>query len=134
MDLNELQKQLRELTAALPAMQEALKERATQEAVDGGAAVAVRPFSFRHPKTGETDPWFGLAYQDWLTLRHEGFSGVFTTNDVASERAKLFIIYDEAAAYLKARASEQGQTLASRGGVPPRLQAGKDKIKEAAAA
>jgi len=90
--------------------------------VDGGAAVAVRPWAFRHPLKGESDPWFGLAYQDWLTLRNEGLPGVFTTSDPASPRAKLFITFDDAAAFLKARAAAQATALADRGGATERLR------------
>lgn len=104
-----------------PALEAALKEKSVEEAVDGGAAVAVRPFSFRMPLKGECDPWFGLAYQDWLALRNDGFTGIYTPNEPTSERAKLFIIFDEAAAFLKARAAAQGEKLASRGGVTGRL-------------
>ena len=110
-----------------PAMEAALKERSVQEAVDGGAAVAVRPWSFRHPLKGEVDPWFGMAYQDWLALRNEGFEGIFTPNSPGSERAKIFIIYDEAAAFLKARAGAQASALADRGEATARLRVARQK-------
>lgn len=113
-----------------PAMEAALKERSVQEAVDGGAAVAVRPWSFRHPLKGEVDPWFGLAYQDWLALRNEGFSGIYTPNPADSERAKIYIIYDEAAAFLKARAAAQAPALRSRGDATARLREAKQKGRE----
>jgi hypothetical protein len=106
----------------IPALQEQLKERAVKEAVDDGAAVAVRPWSFRHPLKGETDLWFGLAYQDWLSLRKEGFDGVYTPNDPSSGRARLMIIYEEAVRYLKAKAERQKGNLASRGADNERLR------------
>jgi len=115
-----------------PAMEAALKERSVQEAVDSGAAVAVRPWSFRHPLKGEADPWFGLAYQDWLALRNEGFSGIYTPNAASSERAKIFIIYDEAAAFLRARAIAQAPALADRGEATARLREAKQKGETAA--
>ena len=117
-----------------PAMECALKERSVQEAVDGGAAVAVRPWSFRHPLKGESDPWFGLAYQDWLSLRNEGFTGIYTPNSAESDRAKIFIIYDEAANFLKARAAAQAAMLASRGGATARLREAKQMKGEGSAA
>jgi hypothetical protein len=120
-DLSQALKQLSELQSLLPAMQSALKERAMQEAVDGGAAIAVRPWSFRHPLKGECDPWFGLAYQDWLALRNEGFKGIYTSSEPTSERAKLFIIFDEATVFLKARAAAQAEALANRQGATARL-------------
>ena len=116
-----------------PAMEAALKEQSVQEAVDGGAAVAVRPWSFRHPLKGENDPWFGLAYQDWLALRNEGFKGIYTPNAADSERAKIFIIYDEATAFLKARATAQAAALSSRGEATARLRQAKSKQREEAA-
>ena len=102
---------LKELAAR---MEPALQERAVKEAVDGGAAVAVRPWSFRHPFKGESDPWFGLAYHQWLALRNEGFRGFFTAGETGSPRAALFIIYDQAAAFLAARAERQAEQLAGR--------------------
>lgn len=122
MDITQALQGLQQMQAMLPQLQEALKTRAVQQAVDGGAAVAVRPFSFRMPLKGETDPWFGLAYQDWLALRNEGFTGIYTPNDPGSERAKLFVIYDEAAAFLKGRAERQAEPLANRGAATARLK------------
>lgn len=98
---------LNALAALLPQIQESLKERAVQQAVDGGAAVAVRPWSFRHPMKGETDVWFGLAYHEWLEMRHEGFKGVYSVGRVESGRAKLFIIFDRAAEWLAQKAEQQ---------------------------
>lgn len=107
MNPSETLKSLETLTALLPDLQEALRERVTQQAVDGGAAVAVRPWSFRHPLKGQSDPWFGLAYHEWLALRREGFTGVYSTGDVESGRAKLMIIFDRAAEYLAQRSVAQ---------------------------
>jgi hypothetical protein len=107
MDTETAMKAVEAMKAMLPQLQEALREKVTQTAVDGGAAVAVRPWSFRHPLKGETDPWFGLHYHEWLGLRKEGFAGVYTTGDAASGRAKLMIIFDRAAEYLAARSAQQ---------------------------
>lgn len=134
MDLTALAKQLADLTAALPAMQAAVKERATQEAVDGGAAIAVRPWSFRHPLKGECDPWFGITYHEWLALRNAGFKGIYTTGDPSSDRAKLYIIYDEAALFLKARAAAQCGSLSDRSESTARLLQARKQKGEAAAA
>lgn len=128
MDLTDALKGLEAIQGMLPQMQAALKEKAVQQAVDGGAAVAVRPWSFRHPLKGEADPWFGLAYQDWLGLRNEGFSGIFTPNEPESGRAKIYIIYDEAAAFLKERAMRQAEALANRGGATARLREAKKSL------
>ena len=96
------------IKAILPQLEEALREKATRQAVDGGAAVAVRPWSFRHPLKGQTDPWFGLAYHDWLRLRQEGFRGVYQASEATgSGREKLMIIFDRAAEFLAARADRQ---------------------------
>lgn len=111
------------LQELLPKLQESLKEKATREAVDGGAAVAVRPWSFRHPKKGEADEWFGLAYHEWLALRNEGFRGVFTTGDVGTGRAKLFIIYDRAAEFLAAKAAAQAEVEVDRSAATAHLRA-----------
>jgi hypothetical protein len=133
MDLTEALKGLASIQSLLPAIQEQLKEKAVQEAVDGGAAVAVRPWSFRHPLKGETDPWFGLAYQDWLAMRNEGFDGTYTPNDPSSGRAKLMIIYDEAVRWLQEKARAQKGTLADRSADNERLrQAQQQNRKEAA--
>jgi len=114
MDAIDALKSLAAMQAMMPALQEALRERATQQAVDGGAAVAVRPWSFRHPLKGESDPWFGLAYHEWLQLRREGFKGVYTAGDAESGRAKLMIIFDEAAQYLRGRATAQADRFVDR--------------------
>lgn len=123
----EMLEQMRELAAR---MEQPLKERAVQEAVEGGAAVAVRPWSFRHPLKGESDPWFGLAYHQWLALRNEGFTGIYTPNDAGSDRAVMFIIYDKAAAFLSARAEKQAAQLAQREGAPAHLRVAKQKREE----
>jgi hypothetical protein len=114
---------LNALAALLPAIQESLKERAVQQAVDGGAAVAVRPWSFRHPMKGETDPWFGLAYHEWLEMRHEGFKGVYSVGRVESGRAKLFIIFDRAAEWLAAMAEKQAAMEVDRRAATAHLRA-----------
>jgi hypothetical protein len=114
MDLIDALKTVAALQEQLPALQEALRERATQQAVDGGAAVAVRPWSFRHPLKGESDPWFGLAYHEWLGLRNEGFRGFYTAGDPESGRAKLMIIFDEAANFLRERAAAQAERVVDR--------------------
>ncbi len=107
---------MEQMKAMMERMAPALQERCVQEAVDGGAAVAVRPWSFRHPLKGETDPWFGLAYHQWLALRNEGFDGIFSPCDAGSGRAVLFIIYDRAAEFLRTRAAAQAGKFSERGG------------------
>jgi hypothetical protein len=111
------------LQELLPRLQESLKEKATREAVDGGAAVAVRPWSFRHPKKGERDHWFELAYHEWLALRNEGFRGVYTLGDPGTGRAKLFIIYDRAAEFLAAKAAAQAEVEVDRSAATAHLRA-----------
>ncbi len=111
------------LQELLPRLQEALQEKATQQAVDGGAAVAVRPWSFRHPKKGESDPWFELSYHEWLALRNEGFRGVYTTGDAGTGRAKLFIIFDRAAEFLAAKAAAQAEVAVDRSAATAHLRA-----------
>jgi hypothetical protein len=114
MELSEALKGLAAIKDMLPAIQEHLKERAVKEAVDDGAAVAVRPWSFRHPLKNESDPWFGLSYQDWLAMRNEGFDGMYTPNDPSSGRARLMIIYDEAVRWLEDKARRQKGMMADR--------------------
>lgn len=109
MDLTEALKGLEAIRSMLPAIQDQLKERAVQEAVDGGAAVAVRPVSFRHPLKGEADPWFGLHYQDWLRMRNEGFDGWWETTP-GSRRAKIMIDFDKARRWLTAKMEWQQGT------------------------
>jgi len=110
MDLTEALKGLEAIQDMLPAIQEQLKERAVQEAVDGGAAVAVRPVSFRHPQKGQTDPWFGLHYQDWLKMRNDGFDGWWETTP-GSKRAKIMIDFDKARKWL---ATERDRQMLAR--------------------
>lgn len=124
---------LEQLKAMAARMEQPLKERAVQEAVDGGAAVAVRPWSFRHPLKGESDPWFGMSYHQWLGLRNEGFEGIYTPGDVESDRAVLFIIYDRAAEFLGARSGEQAAKLRQRAAVTAHLREAKSKRREEAA-
>jgi hypothetical protein len=106
MDLTEALKGLEAIQDLLPAIREQLKDRAVQEAVDAGAAVVVRPFSFRHPLKGESDPWFGLAYQDWLKMRNDGFDGWWETTQ-GSKRAKIMIDFDKARKWLAAERERQ---------------------------
>jgi hypothetical protein len=114
MDLTEALKGLTAIQDLLPAIQEQLKERAVQEAVDSGAAVAVRPVSFRHPLKGESDPWFGLAYQDWLKMRNQGFDGWWETTQ-GSKRAKIMIDFDKARKWL-AKEQERQASLRNHEG------------------
>jgi hypothetical protein len=125
MNPSEALKSLATLTALLPDLQEALRERVTQQAVDGGAAVAVRPWSFRHPLKGQCDAWFGLAYHDWLALRNEGFTGVYTTGDAATGRAKLMIIFDRAAEWLAERSAAQAALRVDRGAATAAMRSAK---------
>ena len=108
MELTDAIEQLTALQRLLPAIQEALKEAAVKEAVANGARVIIRPEWFRHPLKGQSDPFFGLAYQDWLKLRNEGFSGWMEMTE-GSERAKLMINYEAARAYLETRMQGQQQ-------------------------
>lgn len=131
-DVSEALKQLARLREDLPRMEAALKERALQEAVDGGAAVVLRPFSIRHPLKGECDAWFGLAYHHWLELRRAGFKGFFTPGDPATGRATIMIIVDEAIAFLRARAAAQEGMFEDRS-VPPEALTARRKRREEAA-
>ena len=107
--------QLEALKALVADMEPALKERALLEAVEKGAAVAVRPFSFRMPrKGGECDPWFDMAYHQWMDLKKAGFRGFVSPGNMGSERAALFVVYDRAAAFLRERMEAQSEALAGR--------------------
>lgn len=114
MDLTTLAKQLAELTAALPQIQEQVKERAVQEAIAGGAVVRIVPESFPRPpraekgEAGHVDPWFGLTQADWSAEMKAGFEGWWKTNE-ESGRAKVMINYEAAREWLAAKMAGQQQ-------------------------
>jgi hypothetical protein len=114
MDLTALQEQLAALTAALPQIQEHVKERAVQEAVAGGAVVRVVPEYFPRPVRAQkgqpvhVDPWFGLTQADWSAEMADGFEGWYKTNE-GSGRAKVMINYEAARQWLAAKMSGQQQ-------------------------
>ena len=47
-------------------------------------------------------------------MRREGFGGIYTAGDAESCRAKLMIIFDEAAQYLRGRATAQADRFVDR--------------------
>lgn len=112
MDLTALQQQLAALTAALPQIQEQVKERAVQEAIAGGAVVKVVPEYFPRPIRAQkgqavhVDPWFGLTQADWTAEMDAGFQGWYKTNE-ESGRAKVMINYEAARQWLAAKMSRQ---------------------------
>lgn len=114
MDLTALQQQLAALTAALPQIQEQVKERAVQEALAGGAVVRVVPEYFPRPIRAQkghpvhVDPWFGLTQADWSAEMEAGFEGWYKTNE-DSGRAKVMINYEAARAWLAAKMERQKQ-------------------------
>jgi len=112
MELAEAVKALETIKSLLPALQNTLKELAVKEAVANGACVIVRPEWFRHPVKGESDPFLGLAYQDWLQLRNEGFQGWMEMTE-SSARPKIMINYEAARQYLESRL--QGQQTRRNG-------------------
>lgn len=113
------------MKALMAAMEPALKQRAVEAAVDGGAAVAVRPWSFCVPDKGESDPWFGFARHDWQRMIKEGFRGICSPNAAGSVRAKVYIIFDDAAAWLRARSAGQAEALSQRGALTEGLREAK---------
>lgn len=118
MDLTNALQQLAELQSVLPAMQQALKEKAVQEAVAGGAAVIVRPEYFPRPiraRTGEpanVDPWFCLNQWEWQAEMEAGFAGWYEVNE-GSGRKKIMINYEAARAWLAAKMSGQQERRAA---------------------
>ena len=112
MDLTSLAKQLAELTAALPQIQEHVKERAVQEAIAGGAVVRVVPEYFPRPvraqkgQPAHVDPWFGLTQTDWTAEMDAGFEGWYKTTE-ESGRAKVMIHYEAAREWLAAKMTGQ---------------------------
>lgn len=111
-DLTALQQQLSALTAALPQIQEQLKERVVTEAISNGAIVRIIPDTFPRPMRAEkgdpthVDPWFGLTQADWTAEMKAGFKGWFKTNE-DSGRAKVMINYEAAREWLAAKMAAQ---------------------------
>lgn len=114
MELTTLQQQLAALTAALPQIQQQVKERAVQEAIAGGAVVRIVPEYFQRPiraKTGEpanVDPWFSLNQWEWQAEIEAGFAGWYEVNE-GSGRRKTMINYEAARLWLAAKMSGQQQ-------------------------
>lgn len=114
MDLTTLQKQLADLSAALPLIQEQVKERAVQEAIAGGAVVRIVPEYFQRPvraKKGEpahVDPWFSLNQWEWQAEIEAGFAGWYEVNE-GGGRKKTMINYEAARAWFAAKMSGQQQ-------------------------
>lgn len=112
MDLQEALNGLATFQAMLPDVQAALKERAVQEAVAGGAAVIVRPEYFRLPvraergKPANTDPWFALNQWEWQSEIEEGFKDWYEVNE-GSGRKKIMISYEGARVWLAAKMAKQ---------------------------
>ena len=108
--------QLASLKGMLASLEEALREKAVVEGTRGGMAPVVRPFSFRVPRKvgGEVDPFFGMAYHQWMDLKKAGFKGFFSPGRMESERSPLFVIYERAAAFLDERMAAQEGALVSR--------------------
>ncbi len=98
---------LGQMQALLRKMEGDLRERQVRDAVEGGAVIAVRPFSFEQPglKDG-ADPWFGLRYADWRQMRADGFRGWRQAGKPGGKgkkvtRRKVIILYDEAAQWVR---------------------------------
>ncbi len=112
MDLTALQQQLAALTAALPQIQEQVKERAVQEAIAGGAVVRIVPDYFPRPIRAQrgqavhVDPWFGLTQADWCAEMEAGFTGWYQTTE-GSGRAKVMINHEAARQWLAQKMGRQ---------------------------
>ena len=63
---------------------------------------AARPFSFRIPSSGRSDPHFDLTRKHYLEVERQGFWQLIRLKQPWMRRGLVLVFYDEVMAFLRA--------------------------------
>lgn len=80
-----------------------LKSRTTREV----ELATPRPITFRLPKPGTVDPFFGISRSHYYVLEQRGVLQLIRIREVGRERGITLVPFDKVAAFVRAQAEAQ---------------------------